>query len=98
MNGYCRILVHRLVAAQLRLDAHRVTDDDRFEDLGLQPMDLVLIVLRLEHLDRGQGDFPLAALEHARTVGDLVLLVDVWMQRDTIPAAAVDAAKRDSAA
>jgi hypothetical protein len=29
----------------------------------------------------------LATLTHARTMGDLVELVDIWSQRDTIPSA-----------
>jgi hypothetical protein len=41
----------------------------------------VLVAVRLEDLDRGAGDFPVAALEHAETVGDLVTLVELWWQR-----------------
>jgi hypothetical protein len=37
-----------------------------FAKLGLDPLDLVLVVLRLEDFDRGNGDFPVAALAHAR--------------------------------
>jgi hypothetical protein len=40
-------------------------------------------VLQLETFDRGEGDFPLVALDRARTVGDLVALVDHWVHRDT---------------
>jgi hypothetical protein len=53
----------------------------------LDPLDLVLVVLRLESLDRGKGDFPVAALDRATTVGDLVALVDRWLQGDTVPRA-----------
>jgi acyl carrier protein len=77
-----RSLIHHLVATQLRIDERSIHDTDSFAELGLSPLDLVLIVLRLEDFDRGDGSFPLAALEGARTVGDLVTLVDVWVQDD----------------
>jgi hypothetical protein len=48
-------------------------------------LDVLLVVLRLEHFDHGDGDFPFAALEHTKTVGDLVALVDLWLQDDTMP-------------
>jgi hypothetical protein len=38
-------------------------------------------VLRLEDAVAGNDNFPVAALEHAQTVGDLVALVDVWSRR-----------------
>jgi acyl carrier protein len=80
MNSYCRTLVHRAIASQLRIDDASIDDAQTFDELGMDPMDLVLVVLRLEQFDRGQGDFPLAALAEARTVGDLVLIVDLWLQ------------------
>ena len=83
MNGYPRSLVHSLIASQLHVAMAHVGDEDRFADLGLQPTDLVVIVLRLEQFDGGQGEFPLAALERAETVGDLVILVHFWLQRET---------------
>lgn len=46
------------------------------EDLGLDPLDLVLVVLRLEEL--GDIEFPIADLEGIRTVGDLTDLVRAW--------------------
>jgi hypothetical protein len=51
----------------------------------------VLVVLKLDHLDRGDGEFPLFALEHASTVGDLVDLVELWLQRDTMPSSVMSA-------
>ncbi len=53
MNTSPRALVHQLVASRLHRDAASIDDADHFEDLGLSPLDLVLIVLRLERLDRG---------------------------------------------
>jgi len=69
----------------LRVDESTLRDADRFDHLGLGPLDLVLVVLRLDRLDRGDGEFPLYALDDATTVGDLVDLVELWLQRDTIP-------------
>jgi hypothetical protein len=87
MNDDTRVLVHGLVASQLRVDEASIADDDRFEHIGLDPLDLVLVVLRLERYDYGQGEFPIAALECATTVGDLVLIVDVWLHRETATSA-----------
>jgi acyl carrier protein len=84
MNTSPRALVHQLVASRLHLDAASIDDADHFDDLGLSPLDLVLIVLRLERLDRGDGEFPMFALEHATTVGDLVDVVELWLQADTV--------------
>jgi acyl carrier protein len=85
MNSYLQTLVHRAIASQLRIDDASIDDAHTFEELGIDPLDLVLVVLRLEDLDRGQGDFPLTALADARTVGDLVLLADLWLQQGTMP-------------
>jgi len=46
------------------------------EDLGLDPLDLVLVVLRLEEL--GEAEFPVAELEGIRTVNDLANVVRAW--------------------
>jgi hypothetical protein len=73
-----------LTASRLRVDDASIEAAHTFDELRLGPLDLVLVVLRLERFDRGQGDFLLEALGHARTVGDLVLLVDLWLQHDTI--------------
>jgi acyl carrier protein len=78
-------LVHQLLASRLHADEASIKDTDRFDDLGLTPLDLVLVVLRLDRLDRGDGEFPLYALDHATTVGDLVDLVELWLQRDPAP-------------
>jgi acyl carrier protein len=85
MSTHSRALVHHLVATRLHVDRASIEDTQRFEELGMDLLDVLLVVLRLEHFDRGQGDFPFAALEHARTVGDLVALVDLWLQDDTTP-------------
>jgi acyl carrier protein len=79
-----QVLVHQLLASRLRIDKASIRDTDRFEDLGLTPLDIVLVVLRLDQLDRGDGEFPLLALENATTVGDLVEVVELWLQADTV--------------
>jgi Phosphopantetheine attachment site len=85
MNSYLQTVVHHAIACQLRLEDASIEDAHTFEELRMDPLDLVLVVLRLEDLDRGQGDFPLTALADAKTVGDLVLLADLWLQQGTTP-------------
>ena len=80
-------LVYSLVASMLETEDARFKDEDRLDALGLDTLDLVLLTMRLEELEPGNGAFPLAALTHAVTIGDLVELVDIWSQRDTIPSA-----------
>jgi acyl carrier protein len=85
MNSPSQALVHHVLASYLQIDETSIDDRQTFDTLGLEPLDLVFVVLRLEDLDRGDGEFPLEALERAKTVGDLVLLVEIWSQRDTSP-------------
>jgi acyl carrier protein len=84
MDTTPQALVHRLLASRLRVDEASIKDTDRFDDLGLGPLDIVLVVLQLDRLDRGDGEFPVLALEHATTVGDLVDLVELWLQCETV--------------
>jgi acyl carrier protein len=85
MYSPSRAIVHHLLASHLRLDDASIDDAHRFDQLRLDPLDLVLVVLRLEDHDRGRGDFPVGALAHARTVGDLVTLVDLWLSPEPSP-------------
>jgi acyl carrier protein len=71
--------VHHLVASHLHIAEAAIEDRHTFDELGLTPLDVVLVVLRLEQLERGEGQFPVAALDDARTVGELVALVDDWL-------------------
>jgi acyl carrier protein len=87
-------LVHQLLASRLHVDEASIRDTDRFDDLGVTPLDLVLVVLRLDRLDRGDGEFPLYALDHATTVADLVDLVGLWLQRDTMGSPVAQVAAR----
>ncbi len=76
-------LVHRLIARRSRRDEASIHDADRFEDLGLGPLDLVLIVLQLDGLDP-DGQFPVLALAQVTTVGDLFDVVETWLQPETV--------------
>ncbi|MBL8608165.1 MAG: hypothetical protein JNL38_12645 [Myxococcales bacterium] len=56
-------------------------------DLGLDPLDLVLVVLRLEEI--AGADLPLVELDGLRTVADLERVVRSWLvpvvDRDSAP-------------
>jgi len=98
MNSPSQALVHSLLAIQLQVAAESLDDRNGLAELGLDALDMVLVVLRLEDLCSGEGDFPLAELAHARTVGDVVALVDLWLQGDTVPHAADGPASRRGSA
>lgn len=69
--------VRQVLATHLDLPPSEIVTDRRLvEDLGLHPLDLVLVVLRLEEIEA--AEFPLADLEDISTVGDLVALVVRW--------------------
>jgi acyl carrier protein len=85
MDTSPQTIVHQLLASRLHIDQASIKDTDQFDDLGLTPLDLVLVVLRLDRLDPGNGEFPLYALELAGTVGDLVDLVELWLRPDAMP-------------
>lgn len=70
-------IVRFALAFHLEIDIAEVHLAQRLEeDLGLDPLDLVLVVLRLEEL--GDIEFPVADLEGIRTVSDLVDVVRAW--------------------
>lgn len=61
----------------LQIDPAEIQEAQRLEeDLGLDPLDLVLVALRLEEI--GDGEFPVADLAEIVTVRDLVNVVRVW--------------------
>jgi len=78
MSCHTQPLVHHLIALQLETKDEAIEDAQSLDELGLDPLDLVLFVLRLEELAGGNDEFPLLGLDRAQTVGDLVALVDVW--------------------
>jgi acyl carrier protein len=70
-------VVRRALALHLDVEPDAIAEDAALEaELGLDPLDLVLVVLRLEEIE--EIEFPVADLEHIRTVGDLVELVRAW--------------------
>lgn len=85
MNPPPRALVHQLLASRLHIEEASIRDTDLLDDLGVAPLDLLLVVLWLDRLDHVDDEFPLYALEHANTVGDLVDLVEPWLQSDVRP-------------
>jgi len=70
-------LVCFALALHLEVDPSEIREEQRLEeDLGLDPLDLVLVVLRLEEL--GEGEFPVGDLEGITTVHDLASVVRIW--------------------
>ena len=82
MNSRSHVIVHRLFARYLKVDQARIGDANSFDELGLDALDLVFLALRLEDLDSGRRDFPVELLNEARTVGDFVALVTLWLRED----------------
>lgn len=78
MNVLNELLVRRAVASHLEVPVGELYSTQSLEDdLGLDPLDLVLIALSLEE-DVGV-EFPVALLETVKTVGDLDSLVRSWL-------------------
>jgi acyl carrier protein len=77
-------IVRFALALHLGVDPHVIEPENRLEgDLGLDPLDLVLVALRLEEIE--EGEFPVARLETVTTVADLVEIVRRW---STLPGTA----------
>jgi acyl carrier protein len=65
------------LALHLEVDPSEIHESQHLEeDLGLDPLDLVLVVLRLEEI--GEGEFPVGDLEAVFTVKDLADVVRSW--------------------
>ena len=70
-------VVRSALALHLSVDPTAIELEHRLEaDLGLDPLDLVLVVLRLEEIEG--AEFPVADLETVTTVADLVSVVREW--------------------
>jgi acyl carrier protein len=84
-------IVCHVVARHLDVAAGEIALRQHLErDLGLDPLDLVLIALRLEDIEH--LEFPLAALESAQTVSDLTgILRSVRDSERALLAAQLDA-------
>jgi acyl carrier protein len=74
-------IVRFALALHLKAQPSHIELHHRLEqDLGLDPLDLVLVVLRLEEIE--EAEFPVADLETVMTVGDLVAVVRSWASPD----------------
>ncbi len=74
-------VVRFALALHLSIDPIEIELEHRLEaDLGLDPLDLVLVVLRLEEIE--EAEFPVADLETVVTVADLVSVVREWSSGD----------------
>jgi acyl carrier protein len=70
-------LVRRSLAQHLGIEREEIDETQSLEEgLGLDPLDLVLIVLRLEEL--GEVEFPVGDLAGVATVADLTARVRDW--------------------
>lgn len=78
-------LVRAALALHLDVEPDAISADSRLsEDLGLDPLDLVLVVLRLEEI--AEAELPIAELEGVGTVRELTEVVIGWTrERDTDP-------------
>ena len=71
-------LVRVALALHLDVDVGRISSETHLErDLGMDPLDLVLVVLRLEEVE--EMEFPIAELEGVETVGGLASMVRAWL-------------------
>jgi acyl carrier protein len=74
MNDSLNRLVCEVVARHLQMEPRAIDPHTTVrQDLELDPLDLVLIALRIEEIER--IEFPIARLEHVRTVGDIAKIV-----------------------
>ena len=82
MYSSSQALVHALLASVLPTAGAPIRDADILDELGADAQVLVFVTSRLEELQPENGDFPIVPLAYARTVGDLVKLVESWSQRE----------------
>lgn len=84
MNDPLSELVLTAVANHLRVAVRSIDLDMHLEgDLGLDALDLILIVLRLDEI--ASAEVAIADLEGIETVRDLRDLVRVWTRVDFAP-------------
>jgi acyl carrier protein len=85
MNIHSQKLVHHVIASHVGSYRTPVEDAKTYDELGLDALDVVLVVRQLEEVTGVDGNFFIDALENTRTVGELVALVDRWWQREAVP-------------
>ena len=82
MHSTSQVLVHALLASVLHRASASIRDADVLDELGANAQALIFVTSKLEELQPENGDFPIVPLAYARTVGDLVELVESWSRRD----------------
>ena len=85
MHPSSRALVHELLVSLLQTADATINDADVLDELGADELVLFSIVAKLEQFEPENGYFPIAPLAYAKTVGDLVELVESWSRRDGTP-------------
>jgi acyl carrier protein len=73
-----RVLVHILLGRLRETRNASFADTELLIDLEIDALDLVRMAMKLEEIEPASGPFPLDALAHVVTVGDLAELVDRW--------------------
>lgn len=78
MNATFETTVRAAIARHLSVRPEKILPSHRLhEDLELDPLDLVLIALRLEDIE--QTDFPIELLGTVNTVAELTRLFHTWL-------------------
>ena len=85
MHSRSQALVHALLASLLQTADALIHDADVLDELGADAFVLFSLAGELEELEPENGYFPIIPLAYAKTVGDLVLLVDSWSRRYGAP-------------
>jgi hypothetical protein len=85
MHSIAQTLVYAALAPLLPTERTPIDDTVLLEELELDPLDLALLAIKLEELEPENGAFPLNALTRAKSVGDLVEIVDDWSHTDLCP-------------
>jgi acyl carrier protein len=75
MNAHSQLRL--ALSMHLGIAPEAIDENQHLErDWGLDPLDVILVVLQLEEL--AEVDLPVADLEHVETVGDLEATVRSW--------------------
>jgi len=83
-----RAIVHGVLALYLDVHPRSISDWHHIgDDLGLDPLDLLLVGARLSGFGSAERVFPLRALDARATVADLVTLFEAWAEDDEDEAA-----------
>jgi acyl carrier protein len=84
MDSYSQVLVRHLIGSRLQIDDEEsIADTRRLDDLGLDVLELVFVAVQIEELAGASSPFPVGYLAEAETVGDMVAIVEAWLDRDT---------------